>query len=47
MTKQEVLDKIKTINSGIGLSGYFTSLSKEHQLDMDIRNALKARRKEL
>lgn len=47
MTKQELLDKIKTIKSGLGLSGFYSSLSKEFKEDKEVLKALKIRRKEL
>lgn len=47
MTKQQILQQIKTITTGIGLSGYYTSLPKQFREDEDIIKALKERRKEL
>ena len=45
--KQQVLKQIKSIASAVGLSGYYSSLSKELQEDEDIIKAFKERRKEL
>ena len=47
MTKQEILDKIKLIQSGLGLSGFYSSLSKEFKEDKEVLEYLKIRRKEL
>lgn len=47
MDKQQILEQIKTITSGLGLSGYYSSLKKEFKEDEDIIKALKERRKEL
>lgn len=45
--KQEILDKIKTIQSGLGLSGYLSSLPKVYREDEVIINAFKNRKKQL
>lgn len=47
MTKEEILEQIKTITTGIGLSGYYVSLPKDKKEDRQIIKALKDRRKEL
>jgi hypothetical protein len=47
MTKQKVLDNIKLIESAMGLSGFFSSLSKEFKKDVEVLKALRIRRKEL
>lgn len=45
--KQQILEKIKSIVSAIGLSGYYSSLPESLKNDEDIVKAFKERRKQL
>ena len=47
MTNQEILDKIKTINTAMGLSGFYKWLLVHCKINDKVLEALKARRKEL
>ena len=47
MTKQEILDNIKTINTADGLSGFYKWLLVNVKINDKVLEALKARRKEL